>query len=247
MDRATIRALLAQVAAGQQSIDEALASLDGELDADGIKLDVARLRRTGMPEVVYGENKDAVRITSALARLRDAGQPALATRVDAAKAAAVQAALPDVVYDAEGRVLVAGVAARRIGRVAVLSAGTSDGPVASEAATICGALGVEVERIDDVGVAGIHRLLRRVDRIRAADVVIVVAGMDGALPSAVAGLVNRPVVAVPTSVGYGASFGGVAALLTMLNSCAPGVVVVNIDNGFGAAVAAFRFLGQEAT
>jgi NCAIR mutase (PurE)-related protein len=244
MDRATIRSLLEKVAAQEQTVEDALGALDGEVDAAGIKLDVARLRRTGVPEVVYGENKDAARIAAALQRLVDAGQPAIATRVAPEKAAVVLGLLPVAEWDAEARVIVAARAEARPGRVAVVSAGTSDAPVTAEVAAVLGALGVEVERIDDVGVAGIHRLLRRADRIGAADVVVVVAGMYGALPSAVAGLVDRPVVAVPTSVGYGASFGGVAALLTMLNSCAPGVVVVNIDNGFGAAIAALRFLGR---
>lgn len=242
MDPARIEEWLKAVASGECGVAEALASLQGEVDLGRVVLDTDRPARTGFPEVVYGASKSPADIAAALVRLRAAGQPALATRVDAAKAAAVGAELPDLEWHPEAGILVASRRNWVTGRVAVVSAGTSDAPVASEATVVLEALGAEVDRVDDVGVAGLHRLLRRIDRLRASEVVIVVAGMDGALPSVVAGLVDRPVVAVPTSVGYGAAFGGLAPLLTMLNSCAPGVVVVNIDNGFGAAAAAIRML-----
>jgi hypothetical protein len=168
------------------------------------------------------------------------------TRVDPGEAAALAERLPGLRYSEQGRIawkLRGGSGKPRLGRVLVMSAGTADLPVAEEAAVTAECAGCEVERLFDVGVSGLHRLFGESDRIRAADVVIVVAGMEGALPSVVAGLVSVPVIAVPTSIGYGASFGGLAALLSMLNSCAAGITVVNIDNGFGAAIAAVRILG----
>lgn len=204
-------------------------------------LDLERPHRTGMVEVVYGEGKTAEQISGIFQLFRDKGQPALATRIDPAKAAAVAALLPGVVYEPVGRLLsLRAPAPPTVGRIAVVCAGTSDLPIAEEAAGVAEFLGNTIERHVDVGIAGIHRILSRVDALRAAHAIIVVAGMDGALPGVVAGLVPAPVIAVPTSVGYGASFGGLAALLTMLNACAPGVAVVNIDNGFGAAVMASR-------
>jgi NCAIR mutase (PurE)-related protein len=167
------------------------------------------------------------------------------TRATVEQSAAIAEAIPDARYDDRSRLVVVKRAAPNgnvLGTVAVLSAGTADLPVAQEAALTLGALGVEVDRIADVGVAGVHRLLEHRTRIESADCLIVVAGMEGALPSVVAGLTSRPVIAVPTSVGYGASFEGLAALLTMLASCAPGISVVNIDNGFGAALVAHRIL-----
>jgi NCAIR mutase (PurE)-related protein len=211
-----------------------------ETDLGFAKVDLDRLRRRGLPEVIYGAGKTAGQLAAIMRSLNTAGQNAYATRVTADLAAAVRRRLSRVVYHAGARALTRDVAplpAAR-GRVAVLCAGTSDLPVAEEAALTAERMGTTVVRVCDVGVAGIHRLLSRIDAVRAADAVVVVAGMEGALPSVVAGLVDAPVVAVPTSVGYGASFGGVAALLAMLNSCAAGVTVVNIDNGFGAGVAA---------
>ena len=211
-----------------------------EHDLGFAKLDLDRLRRRGQPEVVYGAGKTAEQIVAIFRALAAARQNAFATRVTAECAAAVRQVLPDAAYHAGARVLSRNVVPLppRRGRVAVLCAGTSDLPVAEEAALTAERLGARVDRIYDVGVAGLHRLLGRVQRLNRARVLVVVAGMEGALPSVVAGLVRRPVVAVPTSVGYGASFRGVAALLGMLNSCAAGVTVVNIDNGFGAGVAA---------
>ncbi len=207
------------------------------------RLDLDRAARTGAPEVVYAEGKTPEQTVACLAGLLDGGAPrALATRVDAATAAAIGAAWPDAHLDQVARTALVGEPPEPHGQVLVLSAGTSDAPVAAEVAATLSALGVGSRRIDDVGVAGVHRVLAVAPAVAAADVVVVVAGMDGALPGVVAGLTDRLVVAVPTSVGYGASFEGLAPLLTMLTACAPGVVVVNIDNGFGAAVAAAKAL-----
>lgn len=208
------------------------------------RVDLARHRRQGVPEVVYGAGKTAAQIVAILSSLRGHGQtPALATRLDAEKAAAVAAALGgDFTYFPDARLGRLGTARAPdgIGPVAVVAAGTSDLPVAEEAALTAETLGNAVTRLYDVGVAGLHRLLACAGELSAASVVVAVAGMEGALASVVGGLVSCPVVAVPTSVGYGASFGGVSALLSMLNSCAAGVSVVNIDNGFGAGFLAHR-------
>ena len=205
------------------------------------RLDVDRAERTGTPEVVYAAGKTPEQTVACLAGLLEAGAPlAWATRVDDATAAAVAQRWPDAVLDAEARCVFVGELPEPVGDVLVLTAGTSDGPVAAEAAFVARAFGAGVTRVDDVGVAGLHRLLATRAVLDAADCLVVVAGMEGALPSVVGGLTGVPVVAVPTSVGYGASYGGLAALLAMLNSCAPGVVVCNIDNGFGAGVFAAR-------
>jgi pyridinium-3,5-biscarboxylic acid mononucleotide synthase len=206
-------------------------------------LDPSRLARQGFPEVVYCEGKTAAQVAQNLRGLAAANGCAFGTRLPADRAAEVLAMLPDGRYDATSRTIQVGSAvALRSSLVAVVSAGTSDAPVAAEAEATLAFLGYRVLRLNDIGVAGIHRLHERLDELRTAQVVIVVAGMEGALPSVVGGLVGTPVIAVPTSVGYGASFGGLAALLGMLNSCASGLVVVNIDNGFGAAIAAHRML-----
>jgi NCAIR mutase (PurE)-related protein len=205
------------------------------------RLDLDRARRTGTPEVVYAAGKTPEQTVACLAALRDDGSAlAWATRVDDATTAAVLERWPDAVVDAEARCVFVGDLPPSVGEVLVLTAGTSDGAVAAEVAATLAASGVGCRRVDDVGVAGVHRVLAVAPDIADADVVVVVAGMDGALPSVVAGLTDRLVVAVPTSVGYGAAFEGLAALLTMLTACAPGVLVVNIDNGFGAGVAAAR-------
>jgi NCAIR mutase (PurE)-related protein len=217
---------------------------------DDVVLDHHRAARTGVPEVVLGEWKTAAQIAAALTGLvaRADGAGALATRVAASVAAEVVAQVPGAEYLEVARIVrVAGTRVRAVaGKVAVVAAGTSDLPVVEEAVVTAEFIGVEVERVVDVGVAGVHRLLERIERIRTADAVIVVAGMEGALPSVVAGLIDRPLVAVPTSVGYGVGAGGLVALGTMLSSCAPGVSVVNIDNGFGAAVIAARFARELA-
>jgi len=207
------------------------------------RLDLDRGRRTGTPEVVYAAGKTPAQTVACLAALLDGGAaPAWATRVDDATAAAVLERWPDAVIDTEARCAFVGELPAPVGDVVVLTAGTSDGPVAAEVAATLAASGVGCTRIDDVGVAGVHRVLAVAPQVAAADAVVVVAGMDGALPSVVAGLTDRLVVAVPTSVGYGAAFEGLAALLAMLTACAPGVLVVNIDNGFGAGVATARIV-----
>ena len=205
------------------------------------RLDLDRARRTGTPEVVYAAGKTPAQTVACLEALRDGGSAlAWATRVDDATAAAVVERWPEAVVDAEAGCVFVGDLPEPVGEVLVITAGTSDGAVAAEVAATLTASGVGCRRVDDVGVAGVHRVLAVAPDIADADVVVVVAGMDGALPSVVAGLTDRLVVAVPTSVGYGAAFEGLAALLTMLTACAPGVLVVNIDNGFGAGVAAAR-------
>lgn len=213
------------------------------LDLGFATLDLDRLRRQGAPEVIFGQGKTPAEIAAIARALFAAHQRALATRVAPEVATAVLAELTDLParYEAEARCLVLEAAPppdRGRGHIAVVTAGTTDRTVAAEAAVTARFLGHRVQRIDDVGVAGLHRLLARLDDLRAAHVLVVCAGMEAALASVVGGLVARPVIAVPTSVGYGASFGGVAALLGMLNACAAGVTVVNIDNGFGAGYAA---------
>ena len=210
-------------------------------DVGVARLDVDRAARTGTPEVVYAEGKTPAQTVTCLAGLLDAGAPlAWATRVSPATAAAVLERWPEAHVDPVARVARVGAVPPPVGEVLVLTAGTSDDAVAAEVAATLTASGVGCRRVDDVGVAGIHRVLAVAPDLARADAVVVVAGMDGALPSVVAGLTDRLVVAVPTSVGYGAAFEGLAALLTMLTACAPGVLVVNIDNGFGAGVAAAR-------
>jgi hypothetical protein len=206
--------------------------------------DVARQRRTGQPEVIYGPGKSPDQVRSVARALIDAGvRPILLTRPTADQVRAILQEDPEARHHERANVVVIRSAAEPLGgRIAVVSAGTSDLPVAEEAAVVAEAFGLTVERIADVGVAGIHRILERVPTLEHMDCVIVVAGMEGALPSVVAGLVPSPVIAVPTSVGYGASFEGLAALLGMLSSCVPGVLTVNIDNGLGAAMAAHRIL-----
>lgn len=211
-------------------------------------LDPGRLARQGFPEIVYCQSKTAGQVADNLRALAEANGRAFGTRLQADKAAEVLSALPDARYDALSRTISLGVMPPANARaVAVITAGTSDLSVSEEAAATLVFLGHPVKRVHDIGVAGIHRLHERIDEIRSAAVVIVVAGMEGALPSVVGGLVSAPVIAVPTSVGYGAAFEGLAALLGMLNSCASGLAVVNIDNGFGAAMAAHRILHSTTT
>jgi len=215
---------------------------DAVVDLGFARVDVGRTVRTGDPEVVYGAGKSPEQAVAILHALVDAGadRPVLLTRGPAATLTAVRQEWPDALVDPVASCVAVGALPAARGQVLVVSAGTSDAPVAAEAAFVARAFGAGVARIDDVGVAGLHRLLAVRDRLDEADCLVVVAGMDGALPSAVGGLVGTPVVAVPTSVGYGTSYGGLSALLAMLNSCAPGVVVCNIDNGFGAGVFAAR-------
>ncbi|MEB2345842.1 MAG: nickel pincer cofactor biosynthesis protein LarB [Deltaproteobacteria bacterium] len=240
MDRDRLRALLAQVRSGEVGAEEALERLAQMpfVETAHARVDTHRALRQGLPEVVYGPGKSAEQITEVVRVQRDAGLSVLVTRVEPDTAARVCAQLPGGEHDAAGRLLWYGPAQVPVvgkGLVLVVSAGTSDLPVAAEAAGVARRYGNRVELLADVGVAGLHRLLASSTLLRQARVLIVVAGMEGALPSVVGGLVDKPVIAVPTSVGYGASFGGIAALLGMLTSCASNVCVVNIDNGFGAA------------
>lgn len=214
---------------------------DGQLDTGFAVLDTARERRTGFPEVIYGEGKTAEQLAHLAERMKERTDKLLVTRVDADKAVHVAAQVPGISYHQDARALTGfgGIPpALRDGYIAVVCAGTSDLPVAQEAAITLEMMGSRVERIHDVGVAGIHRLFARLDTIRDADVVIAIAGMEGALPSVLGGLIANPLIAVPTSVGYGTGLSGLIAMGAMLNACAPGVTVVNIDNGFGAAYAA---------
>ena len=246
MRREHVRDLLASVADGSIDVESALASLAQEpTESLGFAtIDHHRALRQGFPEVVYGAGKSTEQVVAIACRIAERGDGVLVTRVAAEAAESLLEALPGAAHNALARtvLLEPEAPAPSRGEVLIVTAGTSDLPVAEEAAVTAGALGCVTARLNDVGVAGIHRLLARRETLDSAAVIIVVAGMDGALPSVVGGLARVPVIAVPTSVGYGASFGGIAALLTMLNSCAAGVTVVNIDNGFGAAVAAARIL-----
>ncbi|MCW2858673.1 MAG: circadian phase modifier CpmA [Actinoallomurus sp.] len=214
---------------------------DGVTDLGFARLDIARAERTGDPEVVFGEGKTPGQIVATLRALHDAhpGRAILATRLSEAALEECAEHLPEARLDPVGRTAVLGKGETR-GRVAVVAAGTSDLPVVRECAATIGVFGAEPDEIIDVGVAGLHRLLAQLDRINEADVVVAVAGMEAALPSVLGGLVGVPLIAVPTSVGYGWNLDGVTAWLATLNSCAPGVVSVNVDNGFGAGVAAAR-------
>jgi NCAIR mutase (PurE)-related protein len=240
-----LKRLLEAVAAGERSPEEALRDL-AELpyaDLEFAKLDFHRELRNGLPEAVYAEGKRTDDLKAIARRMAGAHGRVLITRLrpDAAEALLEDGPpMAEATYHERARILTIGRGEPKPGSITVLAAGTSDLGVAEEAAVCASWFGHEVERCYDVGVAGIHRLLGNLPAIRRADVVVAVAGMDGALPTVVAGLVPAPVVAVPTSVGYGSSFGGLAALLTMLNGCAPGIGVVNIDNGYGAAVLASR-------
>jgi pyridinium-3,5-biscarboxylic acid mononucleotide synthase len=231
--------LLKKVKSGKTSIDEAIAQLKflPFEDLGYARIDHHRSLRKGFPEVIWGEGKNSGQILSIMKELRRKGQNILVTRLEEQKARAVQKIFPKSQYHPTSKVLTYlthPVKPEGKGTILVITAGTTDIPVAEEAAITAQIMGNRVETIYDAGVAGIHRLLSERERLQAAHVLIVVAGMEGALPSVVGGLVDRPVIAVPTSIGYGTSFGGIAALLTMLNSCASGVAVVNIDNGFGA-------------
>ncbi len=247
MDREQLADLLRALARGEQTVDAALDRLRALPfeDLGFARLDHHRSLRNGFGEVVFGAGKTAEQIVAIADRLATEAGNVLVTRLDVDAAAVLGRAVPGFRYHDVARLAIR--QARPVepigtGPLFVLSAGTADLPVAEEAALSAEFLGARVERLYDVGVAGIHRLLAEHRRLWEAAVLVVVAGMEGALPSVVGGLVDRPVIGVPTSVGYGASFGGIAALLAMLNSCAAGVTIVNIDNGFGAAAAAVRIL-----
>ena len=243
MNQEYLKTMLNSVRQGGVSVDDALRQLR-QLPFQDIgcaQVDHHRHLRQGMPEMIFGEGKSVEQIAAITTAMSDRGGNVLVTRLDREKAGQLLHHFPAACYHAEARCLTLehqSPEQRGKGTVLVVSAGTSDIPVAAEALVTAKFLGNQVEQVYDVGVAGIHRLLARREMLCSASVIIVVAGMEGALPSVVGGLVDKPVIAVPTSVGYGASFGGIAALLGMLNSCAAGVTVVNIDNGFGAACAA---------
>jgi len=231
--------ILNKVAAGRLTPRAALRRLRDfpYQDLDFVKIDHHRELRKGFPEIIFGQGKTPGQILRIAREIVGRGSNLLATRVEPEVYRRIRAKLPRATYDPAARTLSLKQKPGRTGRgrIAVVTAGTSDIPVAEEACVTCDLLGNETVRIYDVGVAGLHRLLGEMDKLMTARVIITVAGMEGALPSVVAGLVSVPVIAVPTSIGYGASFKGLAALLAMLNSCASGVAVVNIDNGFGAA------------
>lgn len=245
MNPGELHKLLCAIRSGELSVADGLdrlTTLPFEDVGDAL-VDHHRGLRQGAPEVVFGEGKTSDQILRIAEGLLNGGSNLLATRLDACKASALMKVFPDADYDPLGRTLTIvrhPPQSTGLGTVLVVCAGTSDLPVAREAATTARMFGNAVEELADVGVAGLHRLLAHLDRLRSASVIIAVAGMEGALPSVIGGLVAAPVIAVPTSVGYGAALGGVAALLGMLNSCAGGITVVNIDNGYGAACAANR-------
>ena len=245
MDKRQLLEVLDAVRAGTLSPGDAAAQI-GELPfaevAQGVVIDHHRELRTGIPEIVYGASKTPEQIATALREIARGSGAALATRVDADKARAIMATIPEVTHHVAARVLQLGTPAGRpaAARISVVCAGTSDLPIAEEAALVAEFLGAQVTRVSDVGVAGLHRLLAKLDTIREGEVVIAVAGMEAALPSVLGGLVDRPLIAIPTAVGYGVAVDGLVSLAAMLTSCAPGITVVNIDNGVGAAVAAVR-------
>ena len=239
MNEEKLREILKDLRDGKSDLESVLENLRSwpYEDLGFARVDHHRALRRGFPEVIYGEGKSASQITGIMKAILTQGANVLVTRVDAAKAEAIQKEIQESVYDDISRTLTVRqqeVSQKGRGLVLVLAAGTSDIPVAEEAAITAEMIGSKVERLFDVGVAGLHRLLDHFQQMREATVLVVVAGMEGALPSVVGGMVNKPIIAVPTSVGYGVSFKGLAALMAMLNSCAPGIAVVNIDNGFGA-------------
>lgn len=247
MERERMRALLERVRRGRLDVDEALDALrrDPVRRLGFAAVDLDRAVRRGAPEAVYAPGKTPEQVVSIARELHAAGQTVLATRVDADQVAAFRVAFPAAEHRAEARALVLPAPGRRRRAasargpaVAVVSAGTSDGPVAEEAALTAELMGQRVERLFDVGAAGLHRLLEHGEALLDAGAIVVAAGMDGVLPTVVAGLVDVPVVGLPTSTGYGTGAGGEAALRTMLNACSPGVTVVNVDNGYGAGYAA---------
>lgn len=238
MDQRHIKEILEAVASGEISIDEAtdaLKTLPFD-DMDFANIDNHRALRSGYPETVFCQGKTDKQIAEIMARLAEGNDNLIGTRATRENFEAVRKLLPDAEYIEDARLIVLHrkPLPKNSKPIAVVTAGTADIPVAEEAAVVAEMLGNNIDRIYDVGVAGIHRLFAKLDRIRAANVIIVVAGMEGALASVVGGLVDKPVIAVPTSIGYGANLGGLSALLSMLNSCANGVGIVNIDNGFGA-------------
>ena len=243
--KSDLKSILVGVADGSVDVKNAIHLLrqNGVEDVGFARIDHGRRERCGFPEVIFAESKQPAQIAVIAKRIVASGEPLLITRLEEAKYKYLKAKLPKLQYNTQARVAyLTKKSPRRHTGLLIVTAGTSDIPVAEEAAVTCETLGHAPERLYDVGVAGIHRLLAQSDKLGQAKVIIVVAGMEGALPSVVGGLVEVPVIAVPTSVGYGTSFAGIAPLLSMLNSCSSGVTVVNIDNGFGAAMAAIRMV-----
>ncbi len=247
MDKDSVITLLKQLEQGQISLDKVYAELQDLpfKDLGFARLDTHRAMRQGLPEVIYCPGKTAKQIIDIAKALTKKHNAIVGTKCSGEIASAVKKSMPKVKYYPQGKILLWGQIAKKpkfAFKVSVITAGTSDLPIAEETSIYLQVAGVAVERLNDVGIAGLHRLVAQLPNLKKSDVCIVIAGMDGALPGVVGGLIACPVIAVPTSVGYGASFAGVAPLLTMLNSCAAGVTVVNIDNGFGAAVAALRIM-----
>src|SRR5690625_9023 len=237
-ESSSMEEILKQVQAGTISIENAMEKLATYEDLGFVKIDHHRKKRQGFPEVIYGDRKTVDQLKLIIKSMQEKGNAILITRISLDKAESILKSYPDLEYNETAKLLfkkTENVSNNNSNYIAIISGGTSDLNVAEEAAITAEVFGSNVERIYDVGVAGIHRLFDHMDTIKRASVSVVVAGMEGALPSVVGGLVSHPVIAVPTSVGYGANFKGIAALLTMLNSCAAGISVVNIDNGFGAA------------
>jgi NCAIR mutase (PurE)-related protein len=233
--------ILKKVKAGEMSPEDAARTLENmEADLGFAKVDIDRKRRRGLPEVIFCPGKTTDQIIGIMRVLKDAGQNVLATRATADQFQEMSKEFPDAVYHDAARAVTIDVCSvpKPTGLVAIVSAGTADMPVAEEAALTAERMGARIEKVYDAGVAGLHRLMNHVNILKSARAVVVVAGMEGALPSVVGGLIDKPIIAVPTSVGYGTNMKGLAALLAMLNSCVPGISVVNIDNGFGAGVAA---------
>lgn len=239
-----LRRILSDVSNGRQSIESALAQIQvpaGLRSTDHATTDLDRLRRRGIPEVIYGAGKTGEQIIEVLRVLSDANQQGLVTRATDQHLRLIKRTFPTADIDSIAKCALVGTEQKRqdmLGSVVVISAGTSDLPVAAEAVFCLRAFGNDVIELRDLGVSGLHRLLQSLEQIRQAQVVIAIAGFEAALPTVLGGMIDRPIIAVPTSVGYGTSFGGLTALLGMLNSCTPGMTVVNIDNGFGAAYAA---------
>lgn len=237
-----MKSILEKLAQHALTVDQALAHIKA-LHEDNLgfaRVDLHRHQRRGLPEVIFCPGKTAEQVIHIISSLKKAGQNSFATRADEKLYNAVQAAHPQAVYHHAARAITLDTAPlpRPTGSVVVISAGTADLPVAEEAALTATRMGARVHRVFDVGVAGLHRLMHHLDVLKKARAIVVVAGMEGALPSVIGGMVNRPIIAVPTSVGYGVNFGGITPLLAMLNTCVPGITVVNVDNGFGAGVAA---------
>ena len=242
--------ILEKVRSGELSPEDAIGQIPSNREAnlDFARVDTDRLRRRGFPEVVFAPGKTSEQIAEIMTALRDHEQNILVSRATREQFDVVVNTHPDAIYHEQARCITVDVTELPPGKpgVTVVSAGTADLPVAEEAALVAERLGAEVDRVFDIGIAGLHRLLSQLERLKKANVLVIVAGMEGALPSVVGGLVNIPIIAVPTSVGYGTGAEGLSALMSMLNTCVPGITVVNVDNGFGAGIAAAMINRQTA-